>query len=304
MEPLAEEESEMSVELGRVLRVVLGAELQLKESAERKRYAATRETQGIDAHRDKDLAWSLRQELGSAAFWNKPGAQAVADRMTVAGQLAPEHVHAARAYMDGADRLRTGFGINIEEINRDHPGSAAERHAALRAALDDYLAAQRALAEASESRESAEKEPPDAGAGEAPTALDPHQEAGDEATPGGAPAEVESEALDRFFTARADEQEHLVDAEVAGAEEHRDIVHALAQEALDEHTQGQDYERVDGAQRARIGDPALAAVRGRQGQNFPQPTSERVGAATKPTRHRGKTFTVSRQRENTSEVSR
>ncbi|WP_461635123.1 hypothetical protein [Glutamicibacter soli] len=49
--------------------------------------------------------------------------------------------------MTGADRIRNQFGINVEDLNRDHPTAATDRHRALHDALDDYLAGQRATAE-------------------------------------------------------------------------------------------------------------------------------------------------------------
>lgn len=49
--------------------------------------------------------------------------------------------------MTGADRIRNQFGINVEDLNQNHPTAATDRHRALRDALDDYLAGQRAKAE-------------------------------------------------------------------------------------------------------------------------------------------------------------
>jgi len=54
---------------------------------------------------------------------------------------------AARAFMNGAERIRNQFSINVEDLNRDHPTTATDRHRALRDALDDYLAGRRAKAE-------------------------------------------------------------------------------------------------------------------------------------------------------------
>ncbi|MER8026862.1 hypothetical protein [Glutamicibacter protophormiae] len=48
--------------------------------------------------------------------------------------------------MTGAERIRNQFSINVEDLNRDHPTAATDRHRALRDALDDYLAGQRAKA--------------------------------------------------------------------------------------------------------------------------------------------------------------
>lgn len=90
----------------------------------------------------------IRRELSSPSFWKQASSEAIADRMTEANELALKHNDASQTFMAGADRIRSQYGINIEDINRDHPTSFVRRHQALRDALDEYLASQRLNSEA------------------------------------------------------------------------------------------------------------------------------------------------------------
>lgn len=144
------EESEMTEQLGLVLRQVTGSGLQSKEMLERRRQMNAMERQREDQQRhatEAQVAGSIRRDVYDREFWRTAGSESIADRVTVAGALAGEHPEARTAYMHASDVLRDDYGINIEQMNRDHPTSSADRHHALRQALDDYFAKHRLDAE-------------------------------------------------------------------------------------------------------------------------------------------------------------
>lgn len=152
------EESEMIGELGQTLRLALGSSLQVQEAHQRRLDTAQRASQAesattaaeaADRHRvEAAAARDVNTELYRREFWRTASAQSVADHVTVAAHLSPRHPEARTAWMHAADLLRNDYGINLEDINRDHPGSLVQRHAALRDAMDDYVARLRSDAEA------------------------------------------------------------------------------------------------------------------------------------------------------------
>jgi len=144
------EESEIIQDFGQLLRTVMGSGMQAAEQAQR-RAAMRAQEQALNEARERAVAQMISQEFASDKFWRSAGSEAIADRMTLCLELATKHgasSEAARAFMAGADRIRNQYGINVEDINNDHPLSAVDRHHALRDALDDYLAGERANAEA------------------------------------------------------------------------------------------------------------------------------------------------------------
>lgn len=144
------EESEIIQDFGQLLRAVMGSGMQAAEQAQR-RAAMRAQEQAVSEARERAVAQMVGQEFASDKFWRSAGSEAIADRMTLCLELATKHgasSEAARAFMAGADRIRNQYGINVEDINNDHPLSAVDRHHALRDALDDYLAGERANAEA------------------------------------------------------------------------------------------------------------------------------------------------------------
>lgn len=151
-----DEESDISMEFGRVMRMALGSTMQVAETKARQatQLQQMQEQSAQQAQREiqSKLAWNLNLELKNPSFASMSGEQ-IADRMTVASQLAPNFPNAAKAYMAGSDRLRNDLGINVEDINRDHPLSAEDRHAALRNAVDDYYASLRTNEESKESQQ-------------------------------------------------------------------------------------------------------------------------------------------------------
>ena len=135
-----DEESDISMEFGRVLRMSLGAAIQAKEASDRR---AANQNPAAQTHQaQQQLAAVLKKDMVSQDF-TKMSSQQIADRMTVASELSANHRDASKAFMAGSDRLRNELGINIEDIYKNHPQSAEERHHALRNAIDDYHASAR-----------------------------------------------------------------------------------------------------------------------------------------------------------------
>lgn len=141
------EESEIIQEFGNMTRAIMGSGMQAAEQAQR-RASMNQAEASAQVARERGVAEMIRRELSSPSFWKHASSEAIADRMTVASELALKHNDASQAFMAGADRIRNQYGINVEDINRDHPASSVQRHQALRDALDDYLASQRLNSEA------------------------------------------------------------------------------------------------------------------------------------------------------------
>ena len=152
-----QEESEIIQEFGNMTRAIMGSGMQAAEHAQR-RASMNQAEANAEVARERGVAEMLRRELSSPSFWKQASSEAIADRMTVAGELALKHNDASQAFMAGADRIRNQYGINVEDINRDHPTSSVQRHQALRDALDDYLASQRLNSEAQDKDTGAEKD--------------------------------------------------------------------------------------------------------------------------------------------------
>lgn len=141
----ANEESEMSQEFGQLVRVLTGSGMQVQESRMRREqlrsWEQSRSEQQQQAQ-DKAMAELVNQRVHDRDFWATAGSEAVADNVTVAAHLSSTQPKAQKAYMYASDMLRNEYGINLEDINRDHPTSLNDRHAALRDALDSYFARQ------------------------------------------------------------------------------------------------------------------------------------------------------------------
>ena len=196
------EESEMMQEFGGIIRAMMGSGMQVAEQAQRRSHMSQMEAQA-QFERERGLAEMLRRDLSSPTFWKSAGSEAVADRMIYASELAGRHDAASQAFMTGADRIRNQYGINVEDINRDHPGSAVERHHALRDALDDYLSSQRLNDEAQGKEQDTARELREA-------QQDPESQA---------KGELEQDAAE----ARQDESAHLSEAEAAESEVEKDM---------------------------------------------------------------------------------
>lgn len=144
-----DEESEISMEFGRVLRMGLGAAMQVKEASDR--LAANQDSEAQKHRLQQQVASVLKKDMAAPGFV-KMSSQQIADRMTVASELSARHPDASKAFMAGSDRLRNELGINVEDIYKNHPQSAAERYQALRNAIDDYQASARLNQEANAER--------------------------------------------------------------------------------------------------------------------------------------------------------
>lgn len=316
----ANEESEIAEGFSRALRMALTSGMQGREAMLRRQQtqeqAGQRQTQQQQATEAK-VADVLRQDAYSKEFWRTATTEQIADQVTVAGHLSQDHPAARSAYLHMSDVLRDDYGINIEQMNRDHPTSAEDRHAALRDALDDYYAKHRLDAEADQGlnqaqaeRESAELsaeagDPQDAEAAEQRAE---HLEAGAQQSA----AQAESAA--------SSEQDHLAEAERRGSEVQQDSSNTLAEEQgggravrqPEGATAGEGssqregrYERVSEQQLTEIAkvDPRAAEARRITRQNFPASASDRVGAARSP-QARKNVGAGRSQRTRTPEVTR
>lgn len=220
------EESEIMQDFGQLVRTVMGSGMQAAEQAQR-RAAVRAQEQAVSEARERAVAQMVGQEFASDRFWRSAGSEAIADRMTLCLELATKHgasSEAARAFMIGADRIRNQYGINVEEINNDHPLAAVDRHRALRDALDDYLAGQRANAEA-KSLNAAQGRASDPGAPEATP------EAEETSDRGNAVPELAMTREQDAAEAKDNEAAHLGQAERFEGEEDLDRVTTESAEA-------------------------------------------------------------------------
>ena len=204
------EESEIIQDFGNITRTILGSGLQAAEQAQRRASMKQAEASAQDAS-ERAVAGMIRRELSSPSFWKQASSESIADRMTVASELALKHNDASQAFMAGADRIRNQYGINVEDINRDHPDSPVQRHQALRDALDDYLAGQRlgSEAQAKDAENAKDREPETAEAN----------------------AEAVEELEQKSAAAKQDESAALARADSAEAETQLDAKHTQADEA-------------------------------------------------------------------------
>lgn len=142
----ANEESEMSQEFGQLVRVLTGSGMQVQEANMRRKQARSIEQARMDQQRqaqDKAMAEMVNETLNDRNFWATAGAEEIADNVTVAAHLSPTQPKARTAYMHASDMLRNEYGINLEDINRDHPTSLSDRHVAIRDELDSFFERQR-----------------------------------------------------------------------------------------------------------------------------------------------------------------
>lgn len=164
-----DDESQIAEDFGMMVRMVTGASMQLRENQLRARAMQVQSVQraGTEEARVRaNAARVVQHDLYSRDFWRHAGSESIADRLAVAAALGSNEPAARSAWMHGADVLRSEFGIDLQEINRAHPSSLEQRHAALRDALDDYFAQlrqdrvdDRAVAEQVQEQEAAAEEP-------------------------------------------------------------------------------------------------------------------------------------------------
>lgn len=145
-----DDESQVAEDFGMMARMITGSAMQLRESQLRRRAlndqraqadaAAVERSRAAHERMQANAGRVIQHDLYSREFWRTASSESIADRLAVAAALG-EHDPAARsAWMHGADVLRTEYGIDMQEINRENPSSLADRHAALRDALDDHFA--------------------------------------------------------------------------------------------------------------------------------------------------------------------
>lgn len=271
----------MAAQFGNMLRVAMGSGMQLREAqARREQMQAAESTAQADqqTRAEANVAAMVNREMYNPEFWRTAGSESIADRVTVAAHLAGAHPEARGAWMHAADVLRNDYGINLELMNKDHPTTLVDRHAALRDALDDYFARQRLDAEADHAL---------APRAEQEQSTDRDDELG-AVTPSDATAQTTdadqaaSQKAEREADAKAvDEDAHLALADRYGSEAQQDEVHAQAEEQTGGRLSNQ-YQRVTDAQLAQIerhaNTPELATVRSQQADFFPRSTAERIAA--------------------------
>lgn len=278
-----DEESDISMEFGRVLRMALGAALQAKEAADRR---AANQDPTAQMHRmQRRLASVLKKDMAAPGFV-KMGSQQIADRMTVASELSARHPDASKAFMAGSDRLRNELGINVEDIYKDHPQSVEERYYALRNAIDDYQASTRLNQEASAERGQDEPE------------ASPQAEAKEEQS------QAREEAAEGHLNkAEQAEGEVQLDARDRDAAEGREAVNAPSLGKPEtQHATGASVHADDVGPGSKTAAAVLA--RARAGQGFPTKPGEavRFGRATRPAAQRGSVH--ARKRGQGAEVGR
>lgn len=275
----AQEESEVAESLGRVLRVATGGQMQLMEMNQRRRQMSEAERQRDDqqnARRDQVLAAALQQTVFTREYWRTAGSESIADNFTVLAQLRGQHPQAETAYGHMKDVLRTDFGINVEDANRDHPDALSKQHHELRDALDDHFAKKYLDAESDQTLAAAGRNEPEVVA-----------EAGEL-------REVADEA-------KESEEAHLDKAAEHEAEAGQDHVNAAAQES-GAALKGESYSRATAQALDRVRETAgqeAAASRETQSKNFPQSPDTQIstGATRKPARRTGIQHTPGRRRE-------
>lgn len=290
------EESEMTEQFGMLLRQVTSSGLQAKEMGERRRQMKlSEENRGEQqSHAQQaQVASAVRRDLYDKEFWRTAGSESIADNVTVASALAKDHPEARTAYMHASDLLRNDYGINIEQMNRDHPTSHADRHQALREALDKYFASQQLDSQADQLLNGADQQQ------EHQLQVDESAEQGVDAGEDRDPAQTqdaEAEATElrsQATEAGRGEQQSLQQADRYGAETQRDTTHTLAEEQAggrQPHPYSQAgagagrYQRLTAKdfERVQTNNPQAADVRRTTAQNFPNSTRARVGATNSP----------------------
>ena len=147
-----EEESEVVEGIGRIIRAASMSAMQLREAAERRQQKAEKMTEAERAQHaqeqhaqtatDRRVADSVYKSVQSPMFWNHADNARIAERMTVAQQLAGEHGKADSAFMLASDVLRDKYGIDAVSIMHGQ-GSPMDRQNELLSALDHHNAAGR-----------------------------------------------------------------------------------------------------------------------------------------------------------------
>lgn len=245
-----DDESEIARDFDRVTRGALMGAGQIAESFQRRyreeqnRYEqqqAARAKESSEAasemqRRDQRLATVLERDANRESFWQEATSTRIANTYAATEYLADRGYPEAMAAKDAmTDRLRDRYGINIDDLSRDHPTSPRDRHDALMAALDDSrqhgvddserLARER---QAASGKDTPEAESPDIEVDSSRDSDD--QEAGvDAGRDLDADQDVEAAstaAAEEPLDAESAETEHLADADRAGGEGEKDAANA------------------------------------------------------------------------------
>lgn len=307
----ANEESEIFESLGRVSRTAAAGTMQTAEMVSRRQQvdqsAQEREAQDQQRHAetmqrlaDRDhkqeatLASVMRNDAYQRHFWAHAGSEQIADYMTASAHLAPRHAEARSASMHISDVLRNDYGINIEQMNREHPTSLMDRHHALRDALDEHFNRHRMDAEADQARgqesatidgeaEQAPRAETAAARGtkstQEPTVVDGEAERAQDSQIRSAEETQAREAAQ----ARGDETSSLADAQQHKSDARQDAAHTRAEEATGGR-QPNPYQRTSDANLAAVEarNSQAAGVRSRTRQNFPQSPKQRAFSMNGP----------------------
>src|SRR5690625_5161762 len=146
MADISNEEIELTQEFGQLVRVLTGSSMQLREAALR---GVSSDFQAHEDQRQQQqlLAESVNEKLRSEGLWARQDPTEIADHVIVSAHLGQTNETALGGYAYASDMLRDNYGINLEEMNKDHPTSFNDKHTALANALDSYFERRRAQAE-------------------------------------------------------------------------------------------------------------------------------------------------------------
>lgn len=244
------EETEMTQEFGQLVRILTGSSMQMREAAYRRSIVkaeaeSQRQAEQQRQQQEQFMAESVNEKLRSESLWANQDATEIADHVIVAGHLGQTHDVALSGYNYAADMLRDNYGINLAEMNRDHPTAWADRHEALQQALGDHFEAKQREAEAEQLSNQHEQQA----------------------------QELQGEAA----AARQSEETNVQRAEDYAAEQSQDGRHTQ-QEASTGGREPHPYQRVTDAQREKLNsqNPGYGDTRHRQGKQFTKSSQERV----------------------------
>src|SRR5690625_201066 len=136
------EETEMTQEFGQLVRILTGSSIQIREAAYHRSIVkaeaeSARQAEQQRQQQEQLMAESVNEKLRSESLWARGDATEIADHVIVAAHLGETHEAALSGYHYAADMLRDNYGINLAEMNRDHPTSWADRHEALQQARSE-----------------------------------------------------------------------------------------------------------------------------------------------------------------------
>lgn len=319
-----DEESEIAEAFSSLLRQGLGSGMQLGETQYRmslgrrqqlERGWAERQRTGAavaNSHHAK-LAMGLRLQLTDPSFFRESTSEQIADAMTVAGELAPQHADAQRAFFAGQKVLEQG-NISLAAIHRDHP-DRFEAHQALINAIDDSRAAFREAAEAAAARDREELNEAIARENgidvvDVPNFLDAHRAAlQDSPAVTDTPNEEEAQQAHEEARVAADEVEEHLDREaehLEDADHEEDRARRVGDRVEAHEAEEETYRRFTVEEREKVAEvnPTGAEVRARQSASFARPTQERVnGKKPRASKPKG-SKTPPKRRGRTSEHTR